>query len=164
MGTSTGFVIFRALVFPPFGVQGLHLCRLWFFFFSGSGFCISWYPRCVSFQAPFSGSGFYTFRHLRCVSFRAPVFLFFGVRGLHVCGLQFSFFRAPVSAFLGTRGVHLFGLRFFYFSGSGFCTFRHPRCAFLRALVFLFFGSDCHWGFPGLPVPLPQQTCTHHQG
>ena len=97
MGTSTGVGNFRAPVFLFFGVRGLHLCGLRFFFFSGSGFCIS--------------------RHPRFVSFRALVFLFFGVRGLHLCGL-----------------------RFFFFSGSSFCISQHPRCVSFQAPLFVFFG------------------------
>jgi len=135
MGTSTGFAIFRAPVFPPFGVQGLHLCGLRFFFFSGSGFCISQYPRCVSFQALlflfcglrflhfsapevciFSGSAFSIFRCLGFACLWAPVFFFSGSGFCISRYPRCASFWAPVFALSGTRGVHFFGLWFFYFS------------------------------------------------
>jgi len=139
MGTSTGFAIFRAPIFPPFGAQGLHLCGLRFLHFPAPKVCI------------FLGSGFSIFRCPGFASLQAPVFLFFGLQFLHflapeVCifsGFAFFIFRAPVSAFLSTWGVYLFRLLFLFF-GLRFLHFSAPElCIFLGSAFSTF------WAPPG---------------
>jgi len=134
-----------------------------FCYFSGSSFSTFWCPGFASLRAPvflFFGLWFLHFSVPKvCILsgsaffiLRAPVSTLFGTRGVYLFGLRFFYFSVSgVCMFVGSSFL-FFRLWFLHFSvpevciflGSGFCTFWHPRCAFLRALVFLFFGSDCH--------------------